>query len=74
MVLADEIETHQYDLVAKRANGIYKAIKKVHPFLTSSEDATFCLLLAATDKSEEEILKETEPCPYLMRRLIKREM
>ena len=67
MVLADIIEPHQYDFIAMKASGIYKSIKKTHPFLTSSEDAVFCLLLAASDKSENEILKQTEKCYELLK-------
>lgn len=67
MVLSDMIEPHQYDFIAIKSSNIYKAIKKVHPFLTSSEDAIFCILLAASDKNEDEILKYTEECYGLLK-------
>ncbi|OON97011.1 MAG: hypothetical protein ATN31_08840 [Candidatus Epulonipiscioides saccharophilum] len=67
LILSNMIELDQYDFIAMKASNIYKAIKKIHPFLTSSEDAVFCLLLAASDKTEDEILAYTEECYVLLK-------
>lgn len=67
IMLADIVDPNNYEQVACRAKSIYTQIRKIHPFLTSSEDITFCLLLASSDMSEERILEETERCYNLLK-------
>ncbi len=67
LMLTDIVERHKYEEVACRAKSIYTQIRKIHPFLTSSEDITFCLLLASSEMSEERILEETEKCYELLK-------
>ena len=67
MILSDMIPIQAHEFVAMKASRIYNSIKKVHPFLTSSEDAVFCLLLAASGKNENEILTHTEECYELLK-------
>lgn len=59
--------TEDCDTLIIKANNIYKAMKKLHPFLTSSEDIVYCLLLAISEKNEKEIIKETEKCYDLLK-------
>ncbi len=60
--LSNLISPEDYEVIARKGISLYKAIKKTHPFLTSSEDAVFCLLLATSDTSEEAMLTHTEAC------------
>lgn len=59
--------TDEHDALIMEANRIYRAMKKLHPFLTSIEDVVYCLLLAVSDKNEAEIIKETEKCYELLK-------
>lgn len=65
MIISDM--TDDYVGVINKADRIYKAMKKQHPFLTSSEDVVYCLLLAMSEKNEEEIINETEKCYDLLK-------
>lgn len=65
MIISDM--TEDYEGVTNKAHRIYTAMKKLHPFLTSSEDVVYCLLLALSDKNEEEIINETEKCYDLLK-------
>lgn len=67
MIITDIIEPNDYDKVIQKANNIYKFMKNIHPFLTSSEDIVYCLLLAVSDKNEDEIIKQTEECYNLLK-------
>ena len=44
--------------VAQRGRELYQRMKKEHPFLTSSEDSVFALLLALSDKSDDELMTD----------------
>lgn len=55
----------EYDCTAERiARGkeIYRRMKAEHPFLTSSEDSIFALMLAWSDQSDEELISDMEAC------------
>ena len=45
-----------------RGKRIYCRMKKEHPFLTSSEDSIFALLLSWSDQSDEELIRDMEAC------------
>ena len=46
--------------IAARARAIYDRMKHRHPFLTSYEDHVFCVLLAMTDRSDDDMIDEME--------------
>jgi len=62
MTISDFVEPHQYEAVARRTRRIYDLMKQEHPFLTSGEDSVFAALLALSDKSDEQIVQDTERC------------
>ena len=62
MTISDFVEPHQYEAVARRTRRIYDLMKQEHPFLTSGEDSVFAALLALSDKSDEQIVQDTEQC------------
>lgn len=46
--------------IAERAKIIYDRMKKKHFFLTSSEDIVYCVLLAMSERSDDELIDEME--------------
>jgi len=68
MVIADVEGNDNLRDISARTRGIYKLMKKEHPFLTSSEDSVFAALLALSKLKDEEIVKETEACYQLLKR------
>ena len=56
------------EILAKKFWDVYNKMNKKHPFLTSSEDIVFVVLLAMTDKSVDEIVNEIEECYTYMRK------
>ena len=58
-VLSD-MPTEIVEGVSARARNIYDLMKRRHPFLTSYEDHVFCVLLAMSERSDEELISETE--------------
>lgn len=66
-VLTDIITREQAEATAKRAKEIYTRMKKEHPFLTSSEDSAYAVLMALTEKSEDALASEMEQCYKILK-------
>lgn len=62
MILTDIISDSETDAIATRGKAIYKRMKQEHPFLTSSEDSVFAVLLAFSDKTDDELIADMEAC------------
>lgn len=60
LVLADMIELDEAGEIAARSIRIYDLMRKEHPFLTGSEDSVFAVLLAFSEKSDEQLIGEME--------------
>lgn len=59
--LLDEIaKPEQIPAIAERAKLLYKKMRKIHPFLTGSEDILFTAVLALSSKSDDDLIDETE--------------
>ena len=56
-----------YDKAA-RGRALYKRMKEEHPFLTSSEDSVFAVLLAFSEKTDDALVEEMEACYSLLRK------
>ncbi len=67
IMLADLEKEQNYSDLSFKAKQIYKIMKNNHPFLTSSEDSVFCILLALSHMSNEEISFESEKCYDLIK-------
>lgn len=67
MILADLLTADRYPEVAARTRQIYDRMKAKHPFLTSGEDSIFAAMLALSNRSDEEIVTETEACYQLLK-------
>ena len=62
MVIAQTAAPDTYEQVVSRAHGLYKMMKKAHPFLTSSDDYTFCALMALSEKRDDTLIADAEAC------------
>lgn len=62
MILTDMISDAEADKIVSRGKAIYKRMKAEHPFLTSSEDSVFAVLMAFSDKSDDELVADMEAC------------
>ena len=62
MSVARLVPLERQEEVVTKTKEIYDWIKKEHPFLTSAEDSSFCVLLALSEKSVEELVTEAEAC------------
>ena len=62
MLLTETEPAHPMGEVAARGRTVYDRMKKEHPFLTSSEDSVFAVLLALSEKSDEQLIAEMEDC------------
>lgn len=67
IMLTDLAKEQNISDTSAKAKEIYKIMKNYHPFLTSSEDSVFCLLLALSNKPIKEISMETEQCYDLIK-------
>ena len=68
MVIANMTEPEQYITVVDKTKKIYYLMKKEHPFLTGGEDIVFATLLALSDMTDEQIVRETEGCYQLLKK------
>lgn len=55
-ILAEHVAEEEIGTVVVRAKKLYKMMKEEHPFLTSSEDSVFAVLMAISDKPDEATL------------------
>lgn len=62
MMLSDTVDPEKYSEVSLRARKIYDLMKSEHPFLTSSEDSVFAVMLALSSLSDDEVILDTENC------------
>ncbi len=68
-LLPDMIPEEYLDELIERSREIFGRMKRAHPFLTSSRDSIFALLLAFSPKRVEDIAEDAEQCYRLLRRL-----
>lgn len=61
-VLADMVSGEQVVRMAEKSRNIYNKMKKDHPFLTSSEDSVYAVLMAVSERSDEALMEEMEVC------------
>ena len=66
--LSEMVSVSEAEPYIKRGKEIYTLMKKNHPFLTSSEDNIFAVLLAFSDKENAIIVEEMEKCYKLLKK------
>ncbi len=67
MALSELASDWELEETAARGRRIYKKMRKEHPFLTSSEDTAFSVMLAMSDRSDEDLIEEMETCYSTLR-------
>ena len=60
VALSGEVKRERYGEISERARRIYDLMKKSHPFLTSGEDCVFAAMLALSDKTDSELMRDVE--------------
>ncbi|MCF0229198.1 MAG: DUF4003 family protein [Parasporobacterium sp.] len=60
MLLTDTVSDDEVKTYIKRGKAIYKLMKEEHPFMTGGSDSVFAVLLAFSEKKDEEIVSEME--------------
>lgn len=68
MILTDMISVNEAETYAARGQRIYQLMKSKHPFLTSSEDSVFAVLMAFSEKTDEELVEDMEACYTLLKK------
>lgn len=66
-VLTDMVTREESVAVAQRSKELYNRMKKEHPFLTSSEDSGYAVLLSFSEKSNDELIADMEQCYKLLK-------
>ncbi len=66
-VLTDMISRERADEIAARGKQIYQLMKSKHPFLTSNEDSVFAVLMAFSEKSNDDLILDMETCYQLLK-------
>lgn len=54
--------------IVARGKEIYRRMRKEHPFLTSSEDSVYALMMAASEKSDDALMMDMEEGYALLKR------
>ena len=61
-LLTDIAPVSQAEEKAGRGKAIYQRMKKEHPFLTSSEDSVFAVMMAFSEKLDDALIEDMEAC------------
>ena len=67
VLLTDLADRQTVDEKIARGREIYQRMKKEHPFLTSSEDSVFAVMLAFSEKDNDALIEEMEACYRLLK-------
>ena len=62
LLLSDTVREEDLPALGARGKALYKRMKKEHPFLTGQEDSVFALLLAQSERSDDELIADMEDC------------
>ena len=66
LILSEEVPETDIPALAARGKGLYQRMKKEHPFLTGQEDSVFALLLAESQRTDDELIDDMETCYRLL--------
>ena len=67
-MLTDMINADEAEKYAQRGKAIYNLMKKEHPFLTTGEDSVFAVLMAFSEKTDNELIDEMEQCFTILKK------
>lgn len=60
LLMAQNVAENDFEKVTQRSCEIWQKMKKEHPILTSSEDYSYCVLFALTERKDEALIEEAE--------------
>ncbi len=66
LLLSDTVTEDDLPALAARGKGLYQRMKKEHPFLTGQEDSVFALILAQSQRTDDELMADMERCYTLL--------
>ena len=66
-LLADLPDPGPVEERVSRGRGLYRRMKQEHPFLTSSEDSVFAVLMAYSPRTDDELIDDMEACYHALR-------
>ncbi len=67
MLLAQQKEPYEYEETAVRAGRIYKKMKQEHRMLTGTEDAAICVLMALSERRDDDLIADMEDCYEILK-------
>lgn len=67
MIISESDKKEYYEKICLRSKEIYKLMKSEHPFLTGGEDSVFATILALSEKSNEEMIRDMESCYEILK-------
>ena len=62
LLLTDSAQDADVPALAARGKALYRRMKDEHPFLTGQEDSVFAVLLAQSQRSDDELIADMEEC------------
>ena len=66
LLLSDTVGEEALPALAARGKALYQRMRKEHPFLTGQEDSVFALLLAESQRTDDELIDDMEACYGLL--------
>ena len=66
LLLVDTVAEEDIPALAARGKALYQRMKKEHPFLTGQEDSVFALILAQSERGDDELIEDMETCYRLL--------
>lgn len=68
-LLDDTCAPDRIPAVIERSRALYKKFQKLHPLLTGTEDAPYCVMLAQSRKTDDTLIAESEQLYSMLRNL-----
>ena len=68
ILICDAGRADEADSIIAKYRVLYKKMSKKHPMLTSSEDISYAVLLAMTDKDVDTIISQIEECFHYLKK------
>ena len=68
ILICDQGKQDRADEIIARYNELMKRMEKEHPFITSSEDISYVMLLALSDRDIDSIISDMEECSSYLKR------
>ena len=67
IMVARSVPSEKWEEVVERSRRIYDLMKAEHPFLTSSEDCVFAVMLAMSPRGDDDMIRNIETCYNILK-------